>query len=108
MTRQLRARLIVLSLSIKKVCLRQYHFSTEGMRKGFLFCQRKGLDSRGENPPPPQWPPPEKRPAWQAFEREGKGSYPNSGVNKELDVIVIHDYFYSIYDEQRRKTHLFP
>ena len=57
MTRQLRARLSVLSLSIKKVCLRQYHFSMEGMRKGFLFSQR-------------------------AFEREGKGSYSNSGVNK--------------------------
>ena len=84
MTRQLRARLSVLSLSIKKVCLRQYHFSMEEMRKGFLFCQR----------------------GWTlgAFEREGKGSYPNSGVNKQLDVI---DCFFSIYGEQQGKTHLF-
>ena len=50
MTKQLRAHFkSVLSLSIKKVCLRQYHFSMEGMRKGFLFCQRKvGLNSRCE------------------------------------------------------------
>ena len=49
MTKQLRAHFkSVLSLSIKKVCLRQYHFSMEVMRKGFLFCQRKGLNSRGE------------------------------------------------------------
>ena len=41
MTKQLRAHFkSVLSLSIKKVCLRQYHFSMEGMRKG--------LNSRGE------------------------------------------------------------
>ena len=57
MTKQLRAHFkSVLSLSIKKVCLRQYHFSMEGMRKGFLFCQRGW--TLGASPPPPPPPPP--------------------------------------------------
>ena len=65
MTRQLCARLSVISLSIKKVCLRQYHFSMEGMRKGFLFCQRGW--TLGASPPSPSPSPspnglPEKRP----------------------------------------------